>query len=188
VSHTYTHGQVGQALGQSAGTNPSSGTHGSYMQDHLGSTRGMLDDNDARVARVEYDPYGTMAVALGDVPGVLFTGKTWDEAVQMYAYPYRYYSPDSNRWLTRDPLGMVDGPNMYAYVMGNPVGNVDEFGLSILGGCTKEEETDCAVRCLMGGQHLVKCFIIIIFEFRQRVCVCSHIPPSRPPWEAGCTV
>jgi len=89
----------------------------------------MVDDNDARVARVEYEPYGTKAATLGDVPGVLFTGKPWDEDMQMYAFPYRYYSPDSSRWLTRDPLGMVDGPNMYAYLVNDPINMIDELGL-----------------------------------------------------------
>jgi len=41
------------------------------------------------------------------------------------------YSPEMNRWLTRDPLRMVDGPNMYAYVRGNPVSFVDPLGVSI---------------------------------------------------------
>ena len=30
----------------------------------------------------------------------------------------------------RDPLGMVDGPNVYAYVMGSPVNNIDPSGLA----------------------------------------------------------
>ena len=41
-----------------------------------------------------------------------FTGKPWDVAAQMYYFPYRWYSPSAARWLTRDPLGMVDGPNV----------------------------------------------------------------------------
>jgi len=33
------------------------------------------------------------------------------------------------RWNTRDPLGMVEGPNLYSYVRGNPASYVDPLGL-----------------------------------------------------------
>ncbi|MBX3178382.1 MAG: hypothetical protein KF886_13560 [Candidatus Hydrogenedentes bacterium] len=46
----------------------------------------------------------------------------------MYYTAYRYYSPDANRWLTRDPLGMVYGPNVYAYVVNNPVSMWETIG------------------------------------------------------------
>jgi RHS repeat-associated protein len=48
---------------------------------------------------------------------------------QDYA-PYRWYSSTMNRWLSRDPLGMVDGPNVYAYVRGNPSTYYDPDGIS----------------------------------------------------------
>jgi RHS repeat-associated protein len=57
-----------------------------------------------------------------------FTGKPWDAAAQMYYFPYRWYSPSAARWLTRDPLGMVDGPNVYGYVRGMPINLIDEEG------------------------------------------------------------
>ncbi len=60
--------------------------------------------------------------------GGKFTGHDWDSETRLYYTVYRYYSPDSNRWLTRDPLGMVDGPNVYACVVGNPVSRFDAFG------------------------------------------------------------
>ncbi|MBW7864417.1 MAG: RHS repeat-associated core domain-containing protein, partial [Candidatus Hydrogenedentes bacterium] len=56
----------------------------------------------------------------------------WDPAIAAYRAPYRNYSPAMARWMTRDPLGMVDGPNMYGYVGGNPVGSVDPKGMALL--------------------------------------------------------
>jgi len=47
-----------------------------------------------------------------------------------YLAPYRAYDPGTGRWLSRDPLGFVDGPNLYAYVLNNPVNLVDHTGLS----------------------------------------------------------
>ncbi|MBX3177085.1 MAG: RHS repeat-associated core domain-containing protein [Candidatus Hydrogenedentes bacterium] len=59
------------------------------------------------------------------------TGHAWDSEARLYYTAYRYYSPDANRWLTRDPLGMVDGPNMYAYVVNNPVSLIDVDGRAV---------------------------------------------------------
>jgi RHS repeat-associated protein len=41
----------------------------------------------------------------------------------------RYNDPEIGRWLTQDPLGMIDGPNMFAYVGNNPLNWVDPYGL-----------------------------------------------------------
>ena len=43
---------------------------------------------------------------------------------------YRYY-PHNHLGSSRDPLGMVDGPNMYAYVRNSPIRYYDEKGASI---------------------------------------------------------
>jgi RHS repeat-associated protein len=37
--------------------------------------------------------------------------------------PYRYYAPTIAPWTTPDPLGLVDGPNVYEYLNDNPAGN-----------------------------------------------------------------
>jgi RHS repeat-associated protein len=56
---------------------------------------------------------------LTDLPAA-FTGRPLDPASGLYSFPYRIYSPELARCLSRDPLGMVDGPNVYGYVTGNP--------------------------------------------------------------------
>ena len=33
-----------------------------------------------------------------------------------------------NRWTSADPAGLIDGPNVYAYVGGNPVQHIDNLG------------------------------------------------------------
>jgi len=59
-----------------------------------------------------------------------FTGKPYDADTGLYYFPYRYYAPDAARWLTRDPLGMVDGPNSYQYIVDDPLNSWDPLGLS----------------------------------------------------------
>ena len=125
--------EVASVLADVAGTNPATGAYRYYFSDHLGSTRGLYDGSKSALGGYEYTPYGEVyassgSVALGGLAAA-FTGKPWDAAAQMYYFPYRWYSPSASRWLTRDPLGMADGPNVYGYVQGNPVENRDLSGL-----------------------------------------------------------
>jgi RHS repeat-associated protein len=55
-----------------------------------------------------------------------FTGKPWDSDAKVYYFPY---SPIMNQWTMADPLGLIDGPNMHAYVRRNPVKCKDILGL-----------------------------------------------------------
>ena len=41
----------------------------------------------------------------------------------------RWYNPVVGRWTTPDPLGMVDGPNLYAYLNNDPLNSIDPWGL-----------------------------------------------------------
>jgi len=46
----------------------------------------------------------------------------------------RYYDPSSGRFLQRDPIGIGEGSNVYAYVMALPTIRVDPSGLGPVGG------------------------------------------------------
>jgi RHS repeat-associated protein len=41
----------------------------------------------------------------------------------------RFYDPSLGRWLTPDPAGFTEGPNLYVYVLNNPINRLDLFGL-----------------------------------------------------------
>lgn len=41
----------------------------------------------------------------------------------------RFYDPSLGRWLTPDPSGFTDGPNLYAYTFNSPLNRLDLFGL-----------------------------------------------------------
>jgi len=44
----------------------------------------------------------------------------------------RFYDLSLERWLTPDPSGFSDGPNLYLYVANNPLNRLDLFGLNSL--------------------------------------------------------
>ena len=59
----------------------------------------------------------------------LFSSQRYDYATSLYHFDKREYDPHIGRWLTPDPLGFADGPNLYAYVNNNPLIYVDPYGL-----------------------------------------------------------
>ena len=48
----------------------------------------------------------------------------------LYYYGYRFYDPNLQRWLNRDPLGAWDGPNFYAFLLNSPIDRIDPFGFN----------------------------------------------------------
>lgn len=104
--------------------------------DHLGSSGGETDALGRVVARQEYAPYGETtgndedAVEMANLlqRTLRYSGKELD-ATGLYYYGWRYHQPSLGRWLSADPAAMVDGPNLFAMVLGNPLRWVDEQGL-----------------------------------------------------------
>lgn len=122
--------QIGTVLATSEGSTASSGTWNYYFQDAIGSTRSLWDEDGDRLGKYDYTPFGGKYGNTGEEITRKFTGHDWDTEARLYHTAYRQYSPDTGRWLTRDPLGMVDGPNVYAYVVNNPVSMFDALGLA----------------------------------------------------------
>lgn len=58
-----------------------------------------------------------------------FSSKRYDKESDLFYFGKRYYDPSIGRWITPDPLGFVDGPNRYAYLLNNPMSMQDMYGL-----------------------------------------------------------
>ncbi|MFG0328772.1 MAG: RHS repeat-associated core domain-containing protein [Phycisphaerales bacterium] len=91
-------------------------------------------DRDLAVAM--YGSSGVAALptgALSDPDGadnrIGYAGYVFAPESHLYLARYRHYSPELGRWLEEDPLGYVDGPNLYQYVAGNPARYFDPTGL-----------------------------------------------------------
>ena len=93
----------------------------------------MLDTDDGAIkASYEYSPVGSIIKASGDMAGTLeyrFSTKYFDTETGLYYYGYRYYDPDTGRWLSRDPLEEEGGINLYQFIGNDPVNLVDPMGL-----------------------------------------------------------
>jgi len=98
--------------------------------DHLGTSYYGFNQSKTVVSQNTHLPFGQRSYVSGNSPYHEFTGKPWDTESQLYYFPYRYYSPNMNRWTSGDPAGLVDGPNVYEYVGENPVTHIDKKGLN----------------------------------------------------------
>jgi RHS repeat-associated protein len=81
-----------------------------------------------------FDAFGNQSVGAGiDQTSLKFAG-AWgyqsDVAMHLQLLGARYYDPEVGRFLSPDPIGFLDGLNLYAYCGNNPVGLVDPLGLS----------------------------------------------------------
>jgi RHS repeat-associated protein len=106
------------------------GTAFFYTRDHLGSVRELTDSTGTVRARYDYDPWGRRTKVSGDKDAHAgHTGHYHHGASGLTLALFRAYDPGLGRWLSEDPLGFGDGPNVYAYVGSNPMIRVDRFGL-----------------------------------------------------------
>jgi RHS repeat-associated protein len=103
--------------------------------DYLGSPIGLTDSSGDTVEEYTYDPYGKQIVTLdGEVDNPIgFTGQRFDDSVGLNHFYFRTYDPELGRFLQRDPSGYTDGVNLYEYVAGNPLSDIDPMGLQVPG-------------------------------------------------------
>lgn len=104
-----------------------------YHFDNRGSTVAIVADDGLDVTdRVEYSPYGMTTNREGntDTP-FLYNGQfgVMTDATGLLFMRARYYNPYLRRFINPDPIGFSGGLNWYAYADGNPISNLDPFGL-----------------------------------------------------------
>ena len=106
------------------------GTLHFFVGDHLGSITSVNDGTSAVLAHSAYDPWGRRDWTSGaDVTDVGLSGLRWEPVAGVWTTRFRSLDSGLGRWLSQDPSGRRDGPNLYAYVSNNPVRYVDPSGL-----------------------------------------------------------
>ena len=103
--------------------------------DHL-ATPQLATTTDAHVAwRWDSTAFGATAPnedADGDgtatIINLRFPGQYADQETGLYYNYFRYYDPQTGRYISSDPIGLVAGLNTFAYVAGNPLRFADPTG------------------------------------------------------------
>jgi RHS repeat-associated protein len=103
------------------------------FDNHLGSASLELDNQAQIISYEEYSPYGSTTYqavrSQTEAPKrYRYTGKERDEESGLYYHGARYYAPWLGRWMSCDPLGLVDSTCLYLIVRSNPVRFVDSNG------------------------------------------------------------
>ena len=104
------------------------------LSNHLGSSNIELDHNADIISYEEYHPYGTSAYRAGrnsaevKLKRYRYTGMERDEESGLSYHTARYYLPWLGRWGSADPIGLIDGINLYQYSRGRPSKLVDSSG------------------------------------------------------------
>lgn len=104
--------------------------------DPLNSVTIEVNENAELLTFEQYYVYGGTAYTLAQnqlevtAKEYRFCGKERDATTGLYYYGARYYAEWLGRWMSPDPAGPVDGPNLYEYVGSNPVNYNDPTGLA----------------------------------------------------------
>ena len=98
----------------------------------------------------DYDPYGNLIKTTGAFTADFgYAGTLYEPNSGLDLTLYRAYSSRIGRWLSRDPLGEAAGPNLFAYVGGNPTNLTDPLGR--FGFMAKVGEAAAAALNAIGG-------------------------------------
>lgn len=141
-TNVYTYGYTGGADGESFVriTQVSASVNGVYqlVRDFQGSVLALALPDGTVVERYRYSPFGEVTienpqgqVLAQSVYGFqrFFLGRPYDAVTGLYDVRARWYDPKLGVFLSPDPLGPVDGWNLFTYVLGTPATLADSFGL-----------------------------------------------------------
>jgi len=106
------------------------------------SINAMTNGGGTVVERYAYNAYGTPTIMDGsgtllttsaENNRYLYTGRDWDEALDLYHYRARMYNAVAGRFCSRDPIAYRGSKwNLYEYVKSAPVRFLDPLGLQLI--------------------------------------------------------
>jgi RHS repeat-associated protein len=114
--------------------------------DHLGTPQKMTDATKVVTWDRVQDPFGNTHSLAGTAQNPLrFPGQYADEESSLSYNYFRDYDPTLGRYVQSDPIGLIAGPNTYAYAGSRPISVLDPLGLAgvpspyLLGGCVCDD-------------------------------------------------
>ena len=98
--------------------------------DHLGTPQKLTESNGNVVWSAGYKSFGEANIdeASTVVNNLRFPGQYYDQETGLHYNYYRYYDPGVGRYDREDPVGLVGGVNLFAYVDNNPINLYDYLG------------------------------------------------------------
>ena len=120
-----------------------------FIRDVQGSVRLVVDAATGAIAqRLDYDSFGN--VLLDTAPGFQpfgFQSGLYDPDTALVQFGARWYDANTGRWLSKDPILLEGGLNLYVFCGNDPVNFADPLGLC--------EEEDSGIGFWDGVQGLL---------------------------------
>ena len=95
--------------------------------DERGSIISVTDSSGALLAINRYDEFGQPQST--NIGRFGYTSQAWLPEVGLWYYRARMYQPEFGRFLQTDPIRYADSPNLYQYVLNDPINLTDPLGL-----------------------------------------------------------
>lgn len=123
-------GGIGGLLGwtQSPSLSPQ---HSYYHADGSGNVTMLVNANQQTVAKYLYAPFGDVVAksgALAEANLYRFSSKETHAASSLIFFGSRFYDPNLQRFVNRDPLGEAGGINLFAFAGNRPTYGIDPWG------------------------------------------------------------
>jgi RHS repeat-associated protein len=107
--------------------------HAYYHADGNGNVTMLINNLQLMVAKYLYDPFGntlSLSGPLANANTYRFSSKEWNDNAGLYYYLFRFYDPNLQRWLNRDPIEEDGGLNLYQFVGNGQLNDIDPLGLA----------------------------------------------------------
>ncbi|WP_182869486.1 RHS repeat domain-containing protein [Rhodopirellula sp. JC639] len=108
-----------------------------YHRTQQYSITALTDSSGAIKERYAYDAYGNLSIFDGNGTArtstaegnrYMYTGREYDDVLDLYHYRARMYDSISGRFCSRDPIGYADGVNLLQFVSSMPCNAIDPLG------------------------------------------------------------
>ncbi len=101
-----------------------------YHNDHLGTPQVVTDDSQTIAWKAVYTTFGKAVPSIQTVENPFrFPGQYYDPETGLHYNYFRYYNPQTGRYMTPDPIGLWGGINLFAYTVNSPISRKDLSGL-----------------------------------------------------------
>lgn len=189
------------------------GTPSYFHADGNGNVTMLIAASQMIVAKYLYDPFGNTLAKCGllaDVNNYRFSSKEWNGNLGLYYYLYRFYDPNMQRWVNRDPVGelgfsavkfqrgrlsiffgvnglmtQISGDNLYDFIRNQPTDGFDPFGLAATGSgsaaCEHAMEEMLAAQAQYNANKTALNMLIWREKLAQVAIACRPPPPPLLP-------
>jgi RHS repeat-associated protein len=100
-----------------------------YQLDQLGTPLSLTDSENTIVWQAHYSVFGQASVTINNIDNpIRFQGQYYDKESGLHYNHFRYYDPETGRFISQDPIGLLGGINHYQYAP-NHINWVDPLGL-----------------------------------------------------------